>query len=128
MIADCEGDPEVLLLASGSEVPLCINAHESMAAEGIRSRVVSMPCWSLFERQDQAYKDSVIPPSVDARVAVEQASTFGWERYTGRNGAIIGMTRFGESAPIAELQKDFGFEPENVIAAAKAQIKRVSGS
>ena len=72
--------------------------------------------------------DSVIPPSVDARVAVEQASTFGWERYTGRNGAIIGMTRFGESAPIAELQKDFGFEPENVIAAAKAQIKRVSGS
>ncbi|MEE2681023.1 MAG: transketolase [Planctomycetota bacterium] len=128
VIADCDGDPEVLLLASGSEVPLCIEAHEAMIAEGIRSRVVSMPCWSLFERQDQAYRDSVIPPTVDARVAVEQASTFGWERYTGRNGAIIGMTRFGESAPIAELQKDFGFEPENVIAAAKAQIKRVSDS
>jgi transketolase len=128
VIADCEGEPEVLLMASGSEVPLCITAHEAMVAEGIRSRVISMPCWSLFERQDQAYKDSVFPPSVDARVAVEQAATFGWERYTGRNGTIIGMTRFGESAPIAELQKDFGFEPENVIAAAKAQIKRVSGS
>ena len=127
VIADCEGDPEVILMATGSEVSLCITAHEAMVAEGIKSRVVSMPCWSLFERQDQAYKDEVLPPSVDARVAVEQAATFGWERYTGRNGAIIGMTRFGESAPIAELQKDFGFEPENVVAAAKAQIKRVGG-
>ena len=128
VIADCEGEPEVILLATGSEVPLCITAHEALLAEGVRSRVVSMPCWALFERQDRAYRDEVLPPAVDARVAVEQASTFGWERYVGREGTVIGMTRFGESAPIAELQKDFGFEPDNVVAAAKAQIKRASGS
>jgi len=124
VIADCDGEPEVLLMATGSEVSLCIEAHEMLVKDGVKSRVVSMPCWHLFERQDQEYKDSVIPPSVDARVAVEQASTFGWERYTGRDGAIIGMTTFGASAPIGELLKDFGFEPEHVADAAREQIAK----
>ena len=84
-----------------------------------------MPCWELFERQTADYRESVLPDSVDARVAVEQASTFGWERYTGRDGAVVGMTTFGASAPIAALQEDFGFEPENVVASAMAQIERV---
>ena len=116
------GNPEVILIASGSEVSLAVEAHEKLLAEGIRSRVVSMPSWDIFDHQPQDYRDSVLPPRVKARVAVEQASTFGWERYTGLEGRIIGMKTFGASAPLKELQKKFGFQPEQVVAAAKEQL------
>jgi transketolase len=118
------GDPEVLLLATGSEVALCVAAHEQLAAEGVRSRVVSMPSWEIFEHQSQEYKDSVIPPSVTARVSVEQGATLGWERYVGLSGAKIGMRTFGASAPLQELQRKFGFEPGRVVAAARDQVAR----
>jgi transketolase len=116
------GDPEVILIASGSEVILAVQAHEKLLAEGIRSRVVSMPSWDIFEHQTQAYRDSVLPPGVNARVAVEQASTFGWDRYVGPSGRIIGMKTFGASAPLKELQRKFGFEPDRVVAAAREVI------
>jgi transketolase len=123
VIADAPGGaPEVLLLATGSEVALCIAAHETLAAEGVRSRVVSMPSWELFEHQPKEYKDSVIPPSVTARVSVEQAATLGWDRYVGLTGAKIGMRTFGASAPLQELQAKFGFAPGHVVAAARAQL------
>jgi len=118
------GNPEVILIASGSEVCLAVQAHDMLLAEGIRSRVVSMPSWDIFEHQTQAYRDSVLPPQVQARVAVEQASTYGWERYVGTSGQIIGMHTFGASAPLKELQRKFGFEPDRVAAAAKAQLGR----
>jgi transketolase len=113
------GNPEVILIASGSEVSLAVNAHEALLAEGIRSRVVSMPSWDIFDHQTQEYRDSVLPPNVKARIAIEQASTFGWERYVGASGHIIGMKTFGASAPLKELQRKFGFEPDQVVAAAK---------
>jgi transketolase len=120
VLADAPGGrPEVILISSGSEVSLAVNAHETLLAEGIRSRVVSMPSWDIFERQTQEYRDSVLPPAVKARVAVEQASTFGWERYVGSAGRVIGMKTFGASAPLKELQRKFGFAPELVVAAAK---------
>ncbi|MGO9520132.1 MAG: transketolase-like TK C-terminal-containing protein, partial [Candidatus Korobacteraceae bacterium] len=123
VLADAEGGaPQVILIASGSEVSLAAQAHEKLKAQGIRSRVVSMPSWDIFERQPKEYRDSVLPPTVTARVAVEQASTFGWERYVGPNGRVIGMTTFGASAPFKELQKEFGFEPDHVAAAAKEQL------
>ena len=115
--------PDVLLLATGSEVSLCVEAFEQLSTEGIPARVVSMPSWELFERQDQAYRDSVLPPEVKARVSVEMASPFGWDRYTGASGQRIGMRSFGASAPIKALQKHFGFAVENVVAAAKQQIQ-----
>ena len=118
------GDPEVILIASGSEVSLAVGAHERLAAEGIRSRVVSMPSWDIFEHQTQEYRGSVLPPKVIARVAVEQASTFGWERYVGNSGRIIGMKTFGASAPLKELQRKFGFEPDRVAAVAKELLGR----
>ncbi|MGB7949391.1 MAG: transketolase [Candidatus Binatia bacterium] len=118
------GNPEVILIASGSEVSLAVEAHEKLLAEGIRSRVVSMPSWDIFDHQTQAYRDSVLPPKVAARVAVEQASTFGWERYVGTTGRIIGMKTFGASAPLKELQRKFGFEPDQVVAAAREQLGR----
>jgi transketolase len=113
------GKPEVILIASGSEVSLCVNAHEELLAQGIRSRVVSMPSWDIFEHQPQAYRDSVLPPDVTARVAVEQASTFGWDRYVGWSGRVIGMKTFGASAPLKELLRKYGFEPERVTEVAK---------
>jgi transketolase len=116
--------PEVLLLASGSEVSLCIAAYEKLQADGIAARVVSMPSWELFDAQDQRYRDSVIPPSVSARVAVEQASTFGWERFAGTAGTVIGMKTFGASAPLKELQQLYGFTVDSVIAAAREQASR----
>jgi transketolase len=118
------GKPDVILIASGSEVSLAVEAHEKMRADGIRSRVVSMPSWDIFEHQTQEYRDSVLPPDVTARVAIEQASTFGWERYVGLTGRVIGMHTFGASAPLKELQKKFGFEPYEIVAAAKEQIGR----
>jgi transketolase len=119
-----EGRPEVLLLATGSEVSLCVEAQARLASDGIRARVVSMPSWDLFEKQSRQYRESVIPPGVTARVSVEQASTFGWSRYVGPSGTSIGMERFGASAPLKELQKKFGFTVENVVGAAKEQVVR----
>jgi transketolase len=119
-----DGAPEVLLLATGSEVYLCAAAHEQLATEGIRSRVVSLPSWEIFESQPQKYRDLVLPPTINARVSVEQASTFGWERYVGTSGKSIGMKTFGASAPLKDLQKKFGFDPGNVVAAAKEQLAR----
>ena len=123
VLADASrGKPEVILIATGSEVSLAIEAHEKLVGEGIRSRVVSMPSWDIFEHQTQEYQDSVLPPEVTARVAVEQASTFGWERYIGRTGRMIGMKTFGSSAPLKELQRKFGFEPDHLVAAAKELV------
>ena len=119
--------PDVLLLATGSEVYLCMDAFERLSKEGIKARVVSMPSWELFEKQDQAYRDSVLPPGVKARVSVEMATTFGWSRYVGMSGHSIGMQSFGASAPLKDLQKHFGFTVENIMAAAKQQIQRVKG-
>jgi len=125
VLAGGESDkPDVILMGSGSEVSLCVAAHEQLAAEGIASRVVSMPSWEIFEKQDEAYKESVLPPAVKARVAVEQASTLGWDRYTGMEGRIIGMETFGASAPLKELQTKFGFTPEKVAAAAKHLVAK----
>ena len=119
------GRPDVLLMASGSEVGLCVEAHERLVAEGIRSRVISMPSWELFDDQDPAYRDSVLPPGVTARVSVEQASVFGWARYVGATGRSIGMRSFGASAPLKDLQREFGFTVERVVAEAKAQLGSV---
>jgi transketolase len=116
-----DGRPDVILMASGSEVSLCVSAIAPLAAEGIRARVVSMPSWELFEQQTPAYRDSVLPPAITARVAVEQASTLGWSRYAGNSGAVIGMTTFGMSAPLAVLQQEFGFTTDRVVAAAREQ-------
>jgi transketolase len=115
---------EVLLLATGSELSLAIEAHEHLYAEGIGSRVVSMPSWELFEDQDQAYKDSVLPPSITARVAIEQAGPLGWDRYVGMTGAKVVMNSFGASAPISKLQAQYGFTVENVVKLAKAQLAK----
>ena len=120
VLADAPGgNPEVILIASGSEVSLAVQAHEKLVADGIRSRVVSMPSWEIFDHQTQEYRDRVLPPHVKARVAVEQASSFGWERYVGTGGQLICMKTFGASAPLRELQRKFGFEPDHVVAATK---------
>lgn len=125
VLADAPGGkPEVILIASGSEVSLVIQAHEQLVAEGIRSRVVSMPSWDIFDQQTLEYRDSVFPPDVKARVVVEQASTLGWERYVGQNGRIIGLKTFGASAPLKELQRNFGFEPDRVVPAVKELLNR----
>jgi transketolase len=118
------GNPEVILIATGTEVSVAVDAHEKLLAEKIRSRVVSMPSWEIFEHQTQQYRDSVLPPNVTARISIEQASTFGWERYVGAKGRMIGMTTFGASAPLKELQRKFGFEPERVIGIAKELLGR----
>jgi transketolase len=113
------GTPDVILIASGSELALAVEAHEELLAGGVQSRVVSMPSWEIFDRQTPEYRDSVLPPSVTARVAVEQASTFGWERYVGSAGRVIGMKTFGASAPLKALQEKFGFERDRVATAAR---------
>jgi transketolase len=125
VLADARGGkPEVILIASGSEVSLALQAHETLVADGIRSRVVSMPSWDIFDLQPKEYRDTVLPPEVKARVAIEQASTFGWERYVGDAGQIIGMKTFGASAPLKELQQHFGFAPERVVVTAKELLGR----
>ena len=125
VLADApDGKPDVLLLATGSEVSLCVEAYERLSQEGIKARVVSMPCWELFDDQEESYRNSVIPPEVTARVSVEQASVFGWAKYTGATGHQIGMRSFGASAPLKDLQKKFGFTPDDVVAAAKEQLAR----
>jgi len=123
VLADAEEGPlQVILIGSGSEVPLCLAARERLAEEGIAARVVSMPSWELFERQGPAYRSSVLPPEVTARVAVEQASGFGWVRWAGESGAVVCMTRFGASAPFGDLQRKFGFSAESIVTAAKKQL------
>ena len=125
VLADAlDGDPEVILIGTGSEVSLCVDAYEKLTAEGIKTRVVSMPSWELFDHQPKEYRDRVLPPDVRARVSVEQASTVGWQRYAYRS---IGMNTFGASAPLKELQKKFGFTPDAVVAAAKEEIIKAVG-
>jgi transketolase len=125
VLADAPGgDPELILIASGSELALAVEAHGQLLAEGIRSRVVSMPSWDIFDEQPQDYRDAVLPPAVTARIAVEQASTFGWERYVGTIGRVIGMETFGASAPLKALQEKFGFKPERIVATARELVGR----
>jgi transketolase len=120
ILADApEGKPSVILIGTGSEVGLCMAAREKLIAEGIGTRVVSMPSWELFDDQDQAYRDTVLPPSVTARVTVEEASPLGWTRYAGRTGIVLGMHSFGMSAPIAVVAEHFGFTVERVVDSAK---------
>jgi transketolase len=123
VLADAPGgNPDVILMATGSEVSLCVEAYEKLKGEGIKARVVSMPSWEIFERQDAAYKESVLPSAVTARVSVEMAATFGWDRYVGPKGRKIGMTRFGASAPLKDLLKFFGFTADRVAAEARQAI------
>jgi transketolase len=125
VLADPEdGEPELILIGTGSEVQLCVEAYEQLTAEGEKVRVVSMPSWELFDLEPQEYREEVIPPSVPARVSVEQASTFGWERFVGTHGAIIGMRTFGASAPLKDVQKKFGFTPDAIVAACRQQLAR----
>jgi transketolase len=129
VLVDAEDDkPAVILVGSGSEVALCLKAHEDLKREGIRSRVVSMPSWELFEQQDQTYRNHVFPPDITGRVSVEMGSVIGWDRYVGTRGAKIGMHTFGSSAPLKDLLKRFGFTPETIVAAAKQQIAIVGGA
>lgn len=123
ILANCTGKPDLLLLATGSEVSLCLQAYETLSQEGIKCRVISMPSWELFEAQDEAYRHSVIPPDVPARISVEQASTFGWERYIGDQGRAIGMTTYGASAPLKQLLKKFGFTVDHIITQAKELLQ-----
>jgi transketolase len=120
VLADTGDEPEVILIASGSEVALAVEAYHQLIAEGVRARVVSMPSWALFDRQPASYRDTVLPPHITARVAIEQASTFGWERYAS---AVVGMSTFGASAPLTDLQSKFGFTSERVVEVAKAQLR-----
>jgi len=124
ILADADaGKPQVILMATGSEVYLCIDAYEKLKAEGIRARVVSLPSWDLFDKQDQSYRDRVLPPDVTARVAVEQAAVLGWSQYVGPKGRVIGMHSFGASAPLKDLQKKFGFTPDAVLQAARELVR-----
>jgi transketolase len=128
VLADApDGHPDVLLLATGSEVSLCLAARERLLAEGIQARVVSMPCWELFEEQSPDYRESVLPADVTARVAVEEAATFGWERYVGAHGTILGMRSFGLSAPMKVVAQHFGFEPGQVAGAARELLAHRPG-
>jgi transketolase len=124
VLADCEGTPEVILIGTGSEVHLCVAAYEQLKGEGVKARVVSMPSWELFEQQDEAYREQVLPSGVHARVAVEKAATFGWERWVGLRGAVVGMRTFGASAPLKALQQKFGFTVENVVKVARETMAR----
>ena len=125
VMADAPGGaPEVILIGTGSELSLVCDAHEALVAQGIKSRVVSMPSWDIFEDQTREYRDSVFLPDVSARIAVEQGSVLGWERYVGPKGKVIGMKTFGASAPLKELLQHFGFEPDKIVAVAKELLGR----
>lgn len=124
VVATCAGTPDVILIGTGTEMTLCVDAYEKLTAEGVKARIVSMPCMELFEQQPKEYRDDVLPPSVTARVCVEMASTFGWDRYAGFGGEIIGMRSFGASAPVKDVVKHFGFTVDNVLAAAKRVLKK----
>jgi transketolase len=122
VLADADGEPDVILIATGSEVRLALEAREDLAAEGVGARVVSMPCSELFDRQPQSYRDAVLPPGVKARVAIEQASALGWARYVGDGGAIVAMNTFGASAPLKQLVEKFGFTPDAVSDVARGVL------
>jgi transketolase len=124
VMADTPGTPQIILIASGSEVSLVVEAHEKLTSQGIRCRVVSMPSWDIFEDQPRSYREEVLPPGVKARIAVEQGSVLGWDKYVGAAGRIVGMKTFGASAPLKELQRKFGFEPERIVAIAMELIGR----
>jgi len=120
ILAEAEGGkPDVILMGSGTEIQWCVGAYEKLKAGGIKVRIVSMPCWQIFEEQDAAYKETVLPAGVTARVSIEMAATFGWDRYIGAKGKAIGMHSFGASAPLKDLLKRFGFGVDEVVAAAK---------
>ena len=123
VLADTD-DPQLILLATGSEVSLALAAHEKLAASGVRSRVVSLPSWHRFEAQDAAYKESVLPAKVTARIAIEMGSELGWDRYVGAAGRTITMSTFGASAPIAKLQDKFGFTPDHVVELAQDMLEK----
>ena len=128
VLADAPGgNPDVILLATGSEVQLALAARDELAAGQIAARVVSMPCWELFDRQPAEYRDQVLPPTVAARVAIEQASTLGWDRYVGDGGAIVGMHTFGASAPLKQLLTKFGFTPDRVAELARICVSAARG-
>ena len=129
VLADAEGpEPDLILIATGSEVALALDAYETLTADGVKARVVSLPSWFLFNQQTEAYRDSVIPSSVPARVSIEEASTLGWDRYVGPEGARIGMHTFGSSAPLKDVQTKFGFTPEKVVETAREVLERTGGS
>jgi transketolase len=124
VLGDSQGEPEVILMGTGSELQFAVAAHEQLTQEGIRSRVVSMPSWKLFEKQTPEYRDSVLPPKVRARVSIEAGTSLGWREYVGFDGAVIARSDFGASAPIKDLYKQFGFTAENVVKHAKALLKK----
>ena len=124
VLGDCDGTPEVILIGTGSELPMVVSAHEKLITEGIKSRVVSLPSWYLFENQDDAYREAVLPDAVRARLAVEQAGSMGWDRYVGHDGGTITMSTFGASAPLAKLQEKYGFTVDNICAAARRLIEK----
>jgi transketolase len=124
MAESAGGTPQIILIASGSEVALAVGAYEALTSQGVRARIISMPSWDIFEAQPQSYREEVLPPKVKARVAIEQGSVLGWDRYVGPEGRVIGMRTFGASAPLKELQRKFGFEPERVVSAAKELLER----
>jgi transketolase len=124
VLADCEGEPELILIATGSEVQLALGAHETLSGEGVRSRVVSLPCWEIFDRQDAEYREQVLPSNGAVRVAIEEGSTLGWERYVGSDGTIVGMHTFGQSAPFKDVEEEFGFTPDKVAAVAREAVAK----
>jgi len=129
VLVDADGSaPDVILIATGSEVSMALEAHGQLTKDGIRSRVVSMPSWELFDAQPQSYRDAVLPPSVRARVSIEAASPFGWERYVGLEGAIIGVNHFGASAPGPTVMREFGFTPEHIVETAKVVLQQTASS
>ena len=128
VLGDCDGDPEVVLIGTGSELPLVVDAYEKLKTDGVKARVVSLPSWYLFEKQDRAYRDSVIPPAVKARLAVEQGSELGWDRYVGSHGDTITMSTFGASAPLAKLKEKYGFTTDKVVAKAKELIEKAKSA
>jgi len=120
--------PDLILIATGSEVSLALEAHARLTCDAIRCRVVSMPCWELFDAQPQSYRDIILPPTVRARVSIEAAAPFGWERYVGLDGATIGVNGFGASAPGSIVMREFGFTPEHVVETARTLLKRIGGT
>jgi transketolase len=122
-----DGDPELILIATGSEVALAVEAYEELAADGVRARVVSLPSFYLFDQQAEDYRESVLPSAIAARVAIEQAATLGWDRYVGPRGAIIGMHTFGSSAPLKDVLTKYGFTPERVVETAREVLSRAAG-